>query len=82
MAGGSVLCIPFCFKSSDLVELLNSLAPVKALIIDPGLDDDNLETAIKITNHTYPDNKTSFDDVHVTPLEHFILFNRSKKSSI
>lgn len=80
MAGGCVLCLPFCYKSSDLVRLLNSLAPVKALIIDPGLDDDNLETAIKITNHAYPDGKTSSDDVPT--LEHLILFNRSKKSSI
>lgn len=80
MAGGCVLCLPFCYKSSDLVKLLNSLAPVRALIIDPGLDDDNLEIATKITNHTHPDGKTSSSSVPT--LEHLILFNRSKISQI
>lgn len=80
MAGGCVLCLPFCYKASDLVNLLNSLAPVKALIMDPGLDDDNLNIATEITSHTTPDGKTSSSVVPT--LERLILFNRCRNSTV
>lgn len=77
MVGGCVLCLLFCYKLSDFVRLFNSFVFVKVLIIDLGLDNDNLEIVMKIINYVYFDGKISFDDVFI--LEYLIFFNWSKK---